>query len=210
MRPLLPTLLLPSYPHSSHLPYSSPPTPTPSLLPLLLPFYPYSFPPTPTPPLLPLLLPSYPYSFPPTPTPPLLPLLLPSYPYSSPPTLFFPSYTYSSLLPLLLHSYPYSSLLPLLPSLPSYPYSSPLYILTTSILPIVSSQHSFAHFHFSRFMLSCLYRLPLPLNKTWETSEVQVSETEILTLPDSEMFIILNDIPAKIQVVGQTLVDVMP
>ena len=50
----------------------------------------------------------------------------------------------------------------------------------------------------------------LPLNKSWETlSEVQVSETEILTLPDPELFIILNDVPTKIQVVGPTLVDVM-
>ena len=45
----------------------------------------------------------------------------------------------------------------------------------------------------------------LPLNKPWETlSEDQVNGTEILTLPDPEPFVILNDVPTKIQVVGQT------
>ena len=52
----------------------------------------------------------------------------------------------------------------------------------------------------------CHYTLTI----TWETSEVQVSETEIFILPDPELFIILNNVPAKIQVVGQTLVNVMP
>ncbi|KAL5503511.1 hypothetical protein EMCRGX_G010470 [Ephydatia muelleri] len=43
-----------------------------------------------------------------------------------------------------------------------------------------------------------MFFLPLPLNKTWETlSEVHVSETDIVTLPDPELFIILNGVPTK-------------
>ena len=54
-----------------------------------------------------------------------------------------------------------------------------------------------------------MFFLPLPLNKTWETlSEVHVSETDIVTLPDPELFIILNGVPTKNKVVWQTLVDV--
>ena len=56
---------------------------------------------------------------------------------------------------------------------------------------------------------ACMFFLPLPLNKTWETlSEVHVSETDIVTLPDPELFIILNGVPTKNKVVWQTLVDV--
>ena len=121
---------------------------------------------TPTPPLLPLPLPSYPYFSPPTPTPPLLPLLLPSYPYSSPPIPILPSSPYSSpptptpLLPVLLpfpvamrhcHTYHYPAPLSLPLPLPNI----------TSILPIVSSQHSFTHFNFIEHVLSCLYALTL-------------------------------------------------
>ena len=54
-----------------------------------------------------------------------------------------------------------------------------------------------------------MFFLPLPLNKTWETlSEVHVSETDIVPLPDPELFIILNGVPTKNKVVWQTLVDV--
>ena len=53
-----------------------------------------------------------------------------------------------------------------------------------------------------------MFFLPLPLNKTWETlSEVHVSETDIVTLPDPELFIILNGVPTTNKVVWQTLVD---
>ena len=47
----------------------------------------------------------------------------------------------------------------------------------------------------------------LLLNKTWETSK-SVKQKSVVTLPDPELFISLNDVPAKIVV--QTVVDVMP
>ena len=77
----------------------------------------------------------------PTPTPPtphLLPLFLPSYPYSSPP---IPTP------PLSCHYALPTTTLPL-PTI-------------TSILPIVSSRHSFMHFHFIGHMLSCLLALAI-------------------------------------------------
>ena len=53
-----------------------------------------------------------------------------------------------------------------------------------------------------------MFFLPLPLNKTWETlSEVHVSETDVVPLPDPGLFIMLNGVPTKNKVVRQTLVD---
>ena len=50
-----------------------------------------------------------------------------------------------------------------------------------------------------------MFYLPLPLNKTLETlSEIH----DMVTLPDPELFIILNGVPTKHKVVWQTLVDI--
>ena len=48
----------------------------------------------------------------------------------------------------------------------------------------------------------CMFFLPLPLNKTWQTlSEVSFGETDLVALPDPQLFIILNGVPTKSKVV---------
>ena len=50
-----------------------------------------------------------------------------------------------------------------------------------------------------------MFFLPLPLKKSLETlSEIH----DMVTLPDPELFIILNGVPTKNKVVWQTLVDI--
>ena len=50
-----------------------------------------------------------------------------------------------------------------------------------------------------------MFFLPLPLNKTLETlSEIH----DKVTLPDPELFIVLNGVPTKNKVVWQTLIDI--
>ena len=56
----------------------------------------------------------------------------------------------------------------------------------------------------------CMFFLPLPLNKTWDTlSEVELGRTDLLVaLPDPQLYIIVNGVPTKDKIVRQTLVDV--
>eukprot|EP00731_Ephydatia_muelleri_P024871 Em0016g1142a len=56
----------------------------------------------------------------------------------------------------------------------------------------------------------CMFFLPLPLNKTWDTlSEVELGRTDLLVaLPDPQLYIIVNGVPTKDKIVWQTLVDV--
>ena len=56
----------------------------------------------------------------------------------------------------------------------------------------------------------CMFFLPLPLNKTWDTlSEVELGRTDLLVaLPDPQLYIIVNGVPIKDKIVWQTLVDV--
>ena len=55
----------------------------------------------------------------------------------------------------------------------------------------------------------CMFFLPLPLKNTWDTlSEVQIGGTELVALPDPQLYIIVNCVPKKKKIVWQTLVDV--
>ena len=55
----------------------------------------------------------------------------------------------------------------------------------------------------------CMFFLPLPLNKTWDTlSEIELGGSGLVALPDPQLYIIVNGVPTKDKIVWQTLVDV--
>ena len=52
---------------------------------------------------------------------------------------------------------------------------------------------------------ACMFFLPLPLNKTWDTlSEVELGRTDLLVaLPDPQLYIIVNGVPTKDKLYGK-------